>query len=220
MRDGWRRAVFIGIAAPAIAGGLPSLSLTRDRPAAISAAIEKSLGVEAIRVRRAADLSATFWIRPELPAAADKEPGGSPILEERVAINGIGAGTLVGAVSFEVPWRDYRDRIVPAGLYTLRYLRQPAIKEHRGVSPFRDFLLLTPASLDRDLDADPREVVERSASGAGSGHPAVMGLFPATASERPRIQAGGEGAPMLVVRAGSIPMALALGGHGHIGDSP
>ena len=220
MREWGRRIAAVALAAPALASPLPSLSRTTARPAGIAPAIERTLAPGAFEVRDGSSLAATFWMRRDLPAASEEKMPGSPILEEGIAVRGIRAGSLVGAVSFELAWRDYRNRIVPPGLYTLRYLRQPAIKEHRGVSPFRDFLAITPASLDRDLDADPREAAERSAAGAGRGHPAVMALVPARGPERARVETGPGGEPVLAVSAGSLPLALVLAGHGRVDDAP
>ena len=40
--------------------------------------------------------------------------------------------------------------MMKAGVYTLRYAIQPKTDDHFGVSPFRNFLLLSPAAVDKD----------------------------------------------------------------------
>jgi len=108
---------------------------------------------------------------------------------------------------------------VKAGSYTLRYLAQPAIKDHKGVSEFRDFLILTPAGMDVDVDVDPRELIGRSAAAAGSGHPVVMALFPLSdPGEVPGIFVNSLGQPMVGVRIGSRTMGIVLEGHGRIDE--
>src|SRR5437764_5148636 len=61
-------------------------------------------------------------------------------------------GALVGAVKIDKDFRDIRGRVIKPGTYTLRYGIQPANGDHLGVSPFRDFLLLSPAGADTDAD--------------------------------------------------------------------
>jgi hypothetical protein len=183
------------------------------RPPGVSAAVDRALSAAPIDVIENGRRAASFWIRREIPSEP-RDGGRSPVLEDNVAIPGIEAGSLVAAVRFERPWRDYRDREVPPGSYTLRYLRQPAIKEHKGVSRYRDFLLLVPAALDRELPADPAEIARRSADAFGSGHPTVMAIFPAARSARPRIEPNERGEPMAVIVAGAFSMGLVLEGHG------
>jgi hypothetical protein len=47
-------------------------------------------------------------------------------------------------IELATPWSDDKGQPVAAGLYTLRDAAQPLMKEHRGVSEFRDVLLLAP----------------------------------------------------------------------------
>jgi len=59
-------------------------------------------------------------------------------------------GTLVGAVKLGADVRDIRGHLMKAGVYTLRYGIQPKNEDHLGVSPFRSFLLVSPAAVDKD----------------------------------------------------------------------
>jgi hypothetical protein len=92
-------------------------------------------------------------------------------------------GTLVGAVRVSSTFRDIRARLIKPGVYTLRYALQPQNGDHLGVSPFREFLLLSPASVDTDPAArghDP--TVEMSTKTAGGSHPAVWSIDPPVAA--------------------------------------
>src|SRR5690349_11244170 len=77
----------------------------------------------------------TFWWVKDLPAASWKD---------------VPEGTLIGVAKLDADVRDIRGHLMKAGVYTLRYGIQPATDDHFGISPFRDFLLLSPAAIDKD----------------------------------------------------------------------
>ena len=79
-----------------------------------------------------------FWFVTSLPLQA----GGAPSWQQTEE------GTIVGAVRVSAVYRDIRGRTIKPGTYTLRYGIQPANGDHLGVSPFREFLLLSPAAAD------------------------------------------------------------------------
>jgi hypothetical protein len=57
---------------------------------------------------------------------------------------------------------------------------QPVDGNHQGVSPYRDFLLLVPASLDTGTSPIAfKELSVLSRKASGTGHPAVWSLLPA-----------------------------------------
>jgi hypothetical protein len=114
----------------------------------------------------------TLWLA-NAPARALAEP--SP-------------GTLVGALRVDSSWTDYRGGRVGRGTYTLRYAMQPILKEHAGVSPHREFLLLVPAASDDGEDGDPARWVAASRGVSSATHPAVLALFPATSSAGDRLE--------------------------------
>lgn len=89
-------------------------------------------------------------------------------------------GTLVGAIRFPDGGHDFRDQELVAGVYTIRYARQPQDGNHIGTSDTLDFLLLSKPSDDQDpAPVDAMTLVDRSAMAAGSTHPAMMALRPA-----------------------------------------
>lgn len=113
----------------------------------------------------------TFWFVKELPANAWAE------LKE---------GTLVGAVKIDKDFRDVRGRVIKAGAYTLRYGIQPANGDHLGVSPYREFLLLSPAKLDTDVAVKAHDpLVELSKETIGGSHPAVWSIDPPATTAAP-----------------------------------
>jgi hypothetical protein len=117
----------------------------------------------------------TFWWVKELPMKSS-----TPAWDD------VPEGTLVGAVKIDKDLRDIRGRVIRAGAYTLRYAVQPANGDHLGVSPFREFLLLSPAA--QDTDAAPRGhdgTIDLSKQAIGGSHPAVWSLDPPVASEAP-----------------------------------
>ena len=47
-------------------------------------------------------------------------------------------------------FKEIRGKVVKPGVYTLRYGQQPQNGDHLGISPFREFLLISPAAIDKD----------------------------------------------------------------------
>lgn len=99
---------------------------------------------------------------------------------------GVEEGTLVGAVQISGAFRDIRGRSIKPGLFTLRYGIQPSDGDHLGVSPFREFLLLSPAATDKDPAPKGHEaLVELSKGTIGGSHPAVWSIDPPSAGAAP-----------------------------------
>lgn len=93
--------------------------------------------------------------------------------------SGVESGTLVGAVRVTGEFKEIRGKVVKPGVYTLRYGLQPQNGDHLGISTFRDFLLLSPAAIDKDpkvLGFDG--VVALSKEVIGTAHPASLSLDP------------------------------------------
>jgi hypothetical protein len=103
-----------------------------------------------------------------------------------IALNGDGAGwsavengTLVGALRVAGAFKEIRGKVVQPGVYTLRYGQQPQNGDHLGISTFRDYLVLSPASADTDpkvLGFDG--VVALSKQVIGTSHPAALSMDP------------------------------------------
>jgi hypothetical protein len=118
-----------------------------------------------------------FWWVKSLPIKAG---AGAPSWTD------VDEGSLIGAVRLSSEYRDIRGRVLKAGVYTLRYGIQPANGDHLGVSPFRDFLLLSPAAVDKDPAQHGHDgTVELSKQAIGGSHPSVWSIDPPAATEVP-----------------------------------
>ena len=113
----------------------------------------------------------TFWWVADLPGAS---------------LADVPEGTLVGAVKLDADMRDIRGRMMKTGVYTLRYAIQPKTDDHFGVSPFRNFLLLSPAAVDQDPAATgTKGAIELSKQTLGGDHPAVWSIDPPAGQDAP-----------------------------------
>lgn len=93
--------------------------------------------------------------------------------------SGVESGTLVGALRVTGEFKEIRGKAVKPGVYTLRYGLQPQNGDHLGISTYREFLLLSPAAIDKDpkvLGFDG--VVALSKEVVGTAHPASLSLDP------------------------------------------
>ncbi len=117
-----------------------------------------------------------FWWVAGLPLTGEAVP-----TWERVA-----EGALVGAMRVTGPFRDIRGKAVKPGVYTLRYGLQPQNGDHLGVSPFREFLLVSPAASDPSPEALGHEgTVNLAKQTLGASHPAALSLDPPMATAEP-----------------------------------
>jgi hypothetical protein len=136
---------------------------TEPVPAGIGAPVAATLTSGGVKVTVGTN-AVTFWFVKQLPASTWSE------LKE---------GTLVGAAKIDKDFRDIRGRVVKAGTFTVRYGIQPANGDHLGVSPYREFLLFSPAALDTDPAPRGHDgTVELSKEAIGGSHPAVFSIDP------------------------------------------
>lgn len=125
------------------------------------------------------------------------------------------SGTLVGAMRITGNFKEIRGKAVKAGVYTLRYGQQPQNGDHLGISPFREFLLISPAAIDKDpkvLGFDG--VVALSKEVIGTAHPASLSLdppedAPGAALSTYKNESGHEG---VVLQIGSVKFGLIVSG--------
>jgi hypothetical protein len=100
--------------------------------------------------------------------------GGGP-----VAWNQVAEGAIVGAVRVTGAFKEIRGKVVKPGVYTLRYALQPQNGDHLGASPFREYLLLSPAAADTDpnpLGFDGTVAISKQT--IGTSHPAALSIDP------------------------------------------
>jgi hypothetical protein len=160
------------------AGSLSATTLAEAPPPDLAPAVRALLAPDGARVT-SAGTNLDFWFVKTLPLQAGPERA------ERVeGWQQAEEGTIVGAVRVSAAYRDIRGRAIKPGVYTLRYGIQPANGDHLGVSPYREFLLLSPASADADVKPTGHEgTVDLSKQTIGGSHPAVWSLDPPTLSD-------------------------------------
>jgi hypothetical protein len=152
------------------AAGLSGVKHTDPVPPEIAVPVAAKVAPGGVRAT-ANGTTITFWWVADLPGASWAD---------------VPEGTLVGAVKLDADVRDIRGRPMKAGIYTLRYAVQPKTEDHFGVSPFRNFLLLSPAAVDKDPAApDHKGTIELSKQTLGGDHPAVWSIDPPTGKDAP-----------------------------------
>ena len=171
------RTLLFALAAAVLA--VPSIALEVSRhkepvPGDLAPAIAALLTAgEGARVTFDKNTALDFWWVKTLPMKAGSSAPAWADVDE---------GTLVGAVRVSADFRDIRGRIIKPGTYTLRYGIQPQDGDHLGVSPFREFLLLSPAALDTDAAPLGHDgTIEIAKRTIGGSHPAVWSIDPPVA---------------------------------------
>jgi hypothetical protein len=165
-----RRFVILAVAALAVAtaAAQPKVSpLPEKPPSQLAPAIASALQSSGVKAA-VGDATLDIWWAQAIALSADG-PGWS----------NVESGTLVGAMRVTGPYKEIRGKVVAPGVYTLRYGLQPQNGDHLGISTYREFLVLSPASVDTDpkvLGFDG--VVALSKQVIGTSHPAGMSIDP------------------------------------------
>jgi hypothetical protein len=152
-----------------------------------------------------------IWFRTSLPSSAgSNEQKATP---SNVTLAHIPQGALLGVVRFNGNGSDRRGQTIQAGVYTLRYGIMPANDSHQGAARQRDFLLLTPAAEDRDVNATPSfdALLAMSRKASRTAHPAVLSFWKADA-DSPGFGQQGDGDWVLQSKVGDTPIAVIVVG--------
>ena len=178
------------------AAGLSGVAHTDPVPTEIAAPVAAKLAPAGVRAT-ANGTTITFWWVKDLAGASWKD---------------VPEGTLIGATKLDADVRDIRGHLMKAGVYTLRYGIQPATDDHFGVSPFRDFLLLSPAAIDKDPAAVSHDaLVDLSKQTLGIKHPAVWSIDPPAAKDAPlTVYTTDLGHKSLIVEVGKLKFGIVL----------
>lgn len=141
---------------------------TSDVPALLAAAIQPQ-GTRLLDGQGAA--LCEMW----LGKAVATQQGGSGD-----AIYPLGVGSFVGILHFPKGGSDFRGQTIKPGYYTLRYAHIPQDGNHMGVNPYPDFVLLSPAVADTQIDQALKleDLLKLSRQASWTPHPAVMSLVP------------------------------------------
>ena len=181
----------------------PNVSpLTERPPAELSVGIGSRIAPAAKVV--AGDATLEIWLLQQLEKTGDG-PGWSTVE----------SGTLVGAMRVSGSFKEIRGKVVKPGVYTLRYGQQPQNGDHLGISPFREFLLISPAAIDRDPKVPGFDgVVALSKEVIGTAHPASLSLdppedAPGAVLSTYKNESGHEG---VVLQVGSLKFGLIVSG--------
>jgi hypothetical protein len=178
------------------AAGLTGVTHADPVPTDIAAAVAAKVAPGGVRAT-ANGTTITFWWVKDLPGAS---------------LADVPEGTLVGAVKLDADVRDIRGHLMKAGVYTLRYGVQPKNDDHFGVSPFRDFLLVSPAAVDTDPAArDHDGIIELSRQTLGGKHPAVWSIDPPAGKDAPlSVYTTDLGHKSLIVEVGKLKFGIVL----------
>jgi len=178
------------------AADLSGVKHTDPVPTDIAAPVAAKVAPGGVRAT-ANGTTITFWWVTDLPGAAWAD---------------VPEGTLVGAVKLDADVRDIRGHVMKAGVYTLRYGIQPANDDHFGISPFRNFLLVSPAAVDKDPAAvDHDGVIALSRQTLGGKHPAVLSIDPPAAKDAAlAVYTTDLGHKSLIVEVGKLKFGIVL----------
>ena len=176
--------------------GLSGVKHTDPVPTDIAAPVAAKVAPGGVRAT-ANGATITFWWVTDLPGAAWAD---------------VPEGTLVGAVKLDADVRDIRGHVMKAGVYTLRYGIQPANDDHFGISPFRNFLLVSPAAVDKDpATVDHDGVIALSRQTLGGKHPAVLSIDPPAAKDAAlAVYTTDLGHKSLIVEVGKLKFGIVL----------
>ena len=178
------------------AADLSGVKHTDPVPTDIAAPVAAKVAPGGVRAT-ANGATITFWWVTDLPGAAWAD---------------VPEGTLVGAVKLDKDVRDIRGHVMKAGVYTLRYGIQPANDDHFGISPFRNFLLVSPAAVDKDpATVDHDGVIALSRQTLGGKHPAVLSIDPPAAKDAAlAVYTTDLGHKSLIVEVGKLKFGIVL----------
>jgi hypothetical protein len=161
--------------AAAPAAGQPAVTpLASPVPEVVAATIRQQLMAQGHKVAIGGTTLEFWWVSALPLASADAD--WSKVTE----------GALIGVVRVSGSFKEIRGKAVNPGVYTLRFGLQPQNGDHLGASPFREYLLLSPASADRDpkpLGFDG--TVALSKLTVGTSHPAALSLDPPVSTAAP-----------------------------------
>jgi hypothetical protein len=179
-----------------------------DPPSEVAPAILATLNKAGTKiVADNGSVYAEIWLRSAKPPG----PGSG---ESNITLPMIPAGALLGVLRFPGKGSDRRGQTVAAGVYTLRYGNYPMNGDHQGVAPQRDFLVLSPAALDKSADAvaDFDTLINMSRKASGAPHPAVLSFWKSDGDAKPGLEKQGESDWVLQTKLGDIPVSIIVAG--------
>lgn len=156
------------LAAPSASTQLKAEPRTDPPPADVTGALRSRLS-SAGQVVTGGPATLEFWWVESLPVDDGAAPGWSRVAE----------GSFIGVVRVAGSFKEIRGKTVKPGVYTLRLGLQPQNGDHLGASPYREYLLLSPAAADTDpnpLGFDGAVALAKQTT--GTSHPGALSLDP------------------------------------------
>ena len=184
-----------GFAQKAEPGGAP--------PAEAGPAIAAVLQKAGTKITNNGATYCEIWFRTD-------KPSGPKSTEENISLP-LPQGALLGVIRFAGNGADRRGQTIKPGVYTLRFGIMPINGDHQGAAPQRDFLLMTPAADDKDLNSTPgfEALVAMSRKASGTPHPAVLSFWKAD-TDKPGFSKQGESDWVLQTKFDDTPIAIIL----------
>ncbi len=201
-----RRLLICVLLAAASAFSQYKLDTAGPAPSELAPAIRAALQNDGVKIVAAnGSVVCEVWLRTAAPS-------GPPATELGVTLKTIPHGALLGAIRFPGPGTDRRGLSIKPGVYTLRLSFFPADGNHQGIAPQRDFLLLSLAAEDTDLNAAPSfaDLAKMSAKASGTNHPASLSVWRAEASQAAGFVKDGDTDWVLYAKIGDVPIGLIL----------
>ncbi len=174
-------------------------------PTDLTPAIRQALKQDGARITGPKGAVCEVWFRAKSPDGGNSE--------QNVSFTGMAQGALLGVIRFPVQGTDRRGQPLKPGLYTMRLSFYPVDGAHQGVAPTRDFVLLSSAAGDTDLNATPNfaQLVEMSKKASGTTHPAVMNVWKADKASADEIKQESQDW-VLYSTVGDVPIAMIVVG--------
>lgn len=107
-------------------------------------------------------------------------PAGKSAAAADIVYDSLKPGTFLGAISLLGYREDFQHHTLAPGLYTMRYAQLRQDGDDNAVSPYRDFVVLSPAWADKDPDAvlSMDQLTKLGILASHRDEPAVMSLVP------------------------------------------
>ena len=182
-------------------------------PSGLAPEVTQALGKDGYRITGPDGPMVDLWLAKDIPAKKDFKPSLSikyPLQQ----------GQLIGVLQVNkgTAFSDFRKQPIAPGLYTIRYGQQPQDGNHIGTADFSDFLLALPAAEDKSAKGvdNVKDLQAKSASAAGTSHPAILQLLPSEEKPATAKLAHDDMREFwtLEFTTGQIPFKLVLVGHG------
>ncbi len=176
-------------------------------PGDVKPAFASLLQKDGVRILDGKKIVMELWLRSAAPA-------GPKNTEDAISLTAIPHGSYVGVVRFPEPGSDRRGQSIKPGVYTLRMSFFPPNGDHQGVSPQRDFFVISPAADDVDaasaLAFEPLVALSRKAS--GTPHPLVLSVWKTDGGAKSGLAQDGDHDTVLQSKIGDIPITLIVAG--------